>query len=79
MDNSKKNTFRALLGSMERRKDRNFFVEFCVNGEAKAECDMSRPFEIDAKTPQEWLNSCFFCYEMGRMGKGEVGLRARQF
>ena len=77
MKESEREIFRALLSSMERRKNRNFFVQFCVNDNVKAEYDMSLPFEIDAKKPQDWLNSCFFCYGMGKFGNGKVGLKIR--
>ena len=73
----KKEIFRKLLASMERRKNREFFVLFQVNGETKAEYDMSEPWTIDSKSPQDWLNSCFFFYGMGEFGDGEIGLKVQ--
>ena len=74
---TQKDKFRALLASMERRKDRNFIVQFHVGGEVKSEYDMSIPQEIDMKSPQDWLNACFFHYSMGEMGNGEFGLKIK--
>lgn len=78
MNEKKKNALRKLLSSMERRKDRNFVVVFKVNGEEKSEYDMGQPYEIDSKSPQDWLNSCFFWYHMGKLGSGEVELVVKQ-
>lgn len=76
-DRKEQDIFRKLLASMERRRNRNFFVLFQVGGVTKAEYDMSQPWEIDAKSPQDWLNSCFFFYNMGDFGEGKIGLKVQ--
>jgi hypothetical protein len=76
-DRKDQDIFRKLLASMERRRNRNFFVLFQVGGVTKSKYDMSQPFEIDAKSPQDWLNSCFFFYNIGEFGNGKIGLKVQ--
>ena len=76
-DGKEKDIFRKLLASMGKRRNRNFFVLFQVGGVTKAEYDMSQPLEIDAKSPQDWLNSCFFFYDIGELGEGKIGLKVQ--
>lgn len=76
-DRKEKDIFRKLLASMERRRNRNFFVLFQVGEVTKAEYDMSQPWERDTKSPQDWLNSCFFFYDIGELGEGKIGLKVQ--
>lgn len=72
----KKQTFRKLLASMERRKNKAFIVQCKVDGDVLGEYDMETERTIDSKTPQQWLNLCFFDYEINKR-KGELGLKVK--
>ena len=74
---NKKDAYRFCLSNMERRKNKNFIVQFCVSNEVKSEYDMSEYCSIDMKSPKDWLNSCFFCYDMGKLGKGKIQLKVK--
>lgn len=74
---NKKDAYRFCLANMGRRKNKNFIVQFCVSNDVKSEYDMGEYHSIDMKSPQDWLNSCFFCYDIGKLGKGEIQLKVK--
>ena len=73
-----KGIFRSLVSKMERRKNRNITIEFRVvsNGssEVKSEYNLIEWTEPDMKSPMDWLNSCFFFYDLGKFGKGDISI-----
>lgn len=72
----KKTTFRKLLSSMDRRKNKAFYVDFTIDGKVQGSYDMEQERTIDSKSPQDWLNSNFFFYDIENK-QGEVGLKVR--
>jgi hypothetical protein len=76
-----KRIFRHLVGRMEKRSNKNFTIEFHIinkdSDEIKSEYDVSQWNSVDMKTPTEWLNACFFSYDMGEFGEGQIAVRVR--